>query len=65
MKLMSEGDWSFHLPSSLRTYVTEALPYELLHCAFSYPVKLEKGLQALATDLITALIQKKELTLSI
>ena len=36
-----------------------------LHCAFSYPVKLEKGLQALATDLITALIQKKELTLSI
>ena len=36
-----------------------------LHRAFSYPVKLEKGLQALVTDIITALIKKKELTLSI
>ena len=36
-----------------------------LHHAFSYPVKLEKGLQALVTDIITALIKKKELTLSI
>ena len=36
-----------------------------LHWAFSYPVELEKGLQALVTDIITALIKKKELTLSI
>ena len=44
MKLMSEGDWSFHLPSSLRTYVTEALPYELAALCFLLPCQAGKGI---------------------
>ena len=44
MKLMSEGDWSFHLPSSLRTYVTEALPYELAALCFLLSCQAGKGI---------------------
>ena len=44
MKFMSEGDWSFHLPSSLRTYVTEALPYELAALCFLLSCQAGKGI---------------------